>query len=236
MATRLGIHLGAARHVIERGGARNLVIVAAVDAAHAQTFALAGPVHGERMEAPAGEFEPGEKDAHLLGVVHAIDDHHGRGRALNRRLHEQCRQRGARIRHLDELDVGMAQPDAGVVAAIGLASPFALLLARQDEALGIVVVIAGAQVTVAGGVLAAGRGGSVGRPLHLRAERAPFLLPRLRLVLAQPQPLAGAIHLLQRHHAIGGHALDDEGGVRPQEIVAEVVDPGTSGGHGASFR
>ena len=48
-------------------------------------------------------------------------------------------------------------------------------------------------------------------------------------MLAQPQPLAGAVHLLERHHAVGRHALDDEGRVRPQEVVAEVVDPGTSG-------
>ena len=135
---------------------RNLVVVAAVDAAHAQALALAGPVHGERVHAAAGEFEPGEKDAHLLGIVHAVDDDHGRGGARDRRLHEQSRQSSAIVGRLDELDVGMPQPDAGMIAAIGLAAPFALLVARRVEALGVVVVVAGAQVVVAGGVRAAG--------------------------------------------------------------------------------
>src|SRR5229473_869244 len=69
---------------------------------------------------------------------------------------------GALIGHLDELDVRMAQPDAGMIAAVGLASPFALFIARENEALGVVIVVAGAQVTVAGGVLAALAGRRVG--------------------------------------------------------------------------
>src|ERR1700693_1151431 len=110
----------------------------------------------------------------------------------------------------------MPSPDAGVIAAIGLAAPFALLIAGQDEALGVVIVIAGAQVIVAGGVLAALGVRRVGHLLDLRAERPPSLAPGLRLMLPQPQALAGAIHLLERHHAVGRHALDDEGRIRPQ--------------------
>src|SRR5260370_29592306 len=120
----------------------------------------------------------------------------------------------------------MAQPDAGMVATAGLAPPFALSSARQDGALGVVVVIAGAQIVVAGGVLAATAGRFVGPALDFPRERAPFFPPGLRLVLPQPQPLAGTIHLLQRNHARGCPALDDEGCVRPQEGVAEVADPG----------
>ena len=43
--------------------------------------------------------------------------------AVARRLHEQRRQRGALVRHLDELDVRMAQPDALVPDFIGDAAP-----------------------------------------------------------------------------------------------------------------
>src|SRR5260370_7345034 len=98
----------------------------------------------------------------------------------------------------------MAQPDAGMVATVGLASPFALFIARQDEALGVVVVIAGAQIVVAGGVLAATAGRFVGPALDFPRERAPFLPPGLRLVLPQPHPLPGPAPLPPPHPPLGG--------------------------------
>ena len=78
MATRFGSTSLRVDEVIVGGGARHLVIVTGMDAAHAQAFALAGPVDGERVEAAPGELEAGEEDAHLLRVIHAVDDDHGR--------------------------------------------------------------------------------------------------------------------------------------------------------------
>ena len=153
------------------------------------------------------------------------------------RRHEQRRQRGALVGHLDELDVRMAQPDALVPDLVGVGALRLLLGAGRDEALGVVVVDAGAQIIVAGGDLAALGERVVAALLDLVAERAPFLEPGLaavRLALARAQLLAAAVDLLQRHHAVGRHAFEDEGGVRPEEIVAEVIDPGTARGH--SFR
>ena len=74
-----------------------------------------GPSMASVLHAAAGELEPAEEDAHLLGVVHAVDDDDGRRRRAGR-LHEQRRQRGAFIGHLDELDIRMAPPDALVPA------------------------------------------------------------------------------------------------------------------------
>ena len=105
------------------------------------------------------------------------------------------------IGHLDELDIGMAQPDALVPDLVGVRALRLLLRARRDEALGVVVIDAGAQIIVAGGDLAALRQRRVALLLDLVAERAPFLEPGLAavgLALARAQLLAGAVHLLER--------------------------------------
>jgi hypothetical protein len=144
-------------------------------------------------------------------------------------FHEQRRQGDALVGHLDELDVRIPHPDAGVIAAVSAPAPGALLLAREDEALGVVEIIAGPQIIVTGARLASFRRGGIGALLDKLGDSAPLLLQGVRLLLAQAQLLAGAVHLLERHHAVGRHPLDDQGRVRPQEIIAEMVDPGTSG-------
>ena len=80
----LGIDIRALGKEIESGRARHLVVEAARHIAHPARLAHAGTVETERVVAAAGEFEAAEKDAHLLGVVHAIDDDDGGRRATCR--------------------------------------------------------------------------------------------------------------------------------------------------------
>ncbi len=146
-------------------------------------------------------------------------------------LHEQRGQGGAFVGHLDELDVRLAQLDARVPDLVGVRALRLLGRAGLDEALGVVVIDAGAQIIVAGGDLVAVRQRRVTALLDLVAKRAPLLEPCLAAVgfaLPRAQLLAGAIHLLERHDAVGRHALEDEGRVRPQKVIAEVVDPGAA--------
>jgi len=65
----------------------------------------AGAVHAERVEAAAGELQAAEEDAHLLGVVHAVEHHDGGLGACAFPRHETAPERGAFIGHLDELDL-----------------------------------------------------------------------------------------------------------------------------------
>ena len=143
---------------------------------------MPGPSRQSVLIAAAGEFEAAEEDAHLLGVVHAVEHDHGRRGPVAWRLHEQRGQGGALVGHLDELDVRMAQPDALVPDLVGVRALRLLLRARRDEALGVVVIDAGAQVIVAGGDLAALGQRLVAALLDLVAERAPFLEPGLAAV------------------------------------------------------
>ena len=83
----LAVDLRALEQIVERSGARHLVVEAARHVAHAPHLAHAGPVNAKRVIAAAREFEAAEKDAHLLGVVHAVDHDHGRLGALAGRLH-----------------------------------------------------------------------------------------------------------------------------------------------------
>ena len=228
MATRLPSTSGALEQIVERRGARHLVVEAARHVAHAPHLAHAGAVDAQRVIAAPREFEAAEEDAHLLGVVHAVDHDHGRLGAVAGRLHEQRRQRGAFVRHLDELDVRLAQPDALVPDFIGEGALRLFLRAGHDEALGVVVIDAGAQVIVAGGDLVILGERVVAALLDLIAERAPFLEPGLaavRFVPARAQFLAGAIDLFERDHAVRRHALEDQDRVRPEKIIAEVIDP-----------
>src|SRR5438105_14791195 len=125
----------------------------------------------------------------------------------------------------------MPQANPRVPAAIGLLRPALLLRPGRNEALGVVVIMTGAKVVIAGAVLMAFRRGFLGAPLDEVAEGAPLLRPGVRLVLARAQPLADAVDFLERHHAVRPHALDDERGVRPEKVVAEVIDPRTARRH-----
>ena len=193
---------------------------------------MPGPSRQSVLVAAPREFEAAEEHAHLLRIVHAVEHDDRRLWAVTRRLHEQRGERGALIRHLDEFDVGMAQPDALVPDLVGVRALGFLLGARRDETLGVVMIDAGADIIVAGGHLAASGQRRVALFFDLVAERAPLFEPRLatiRLALPRAQLLAGAIHLLERYRAVGRHALEDEGRVRPQKVVAEMVDPGAAG-------
>ena len=86
------------------------------------------------------------------------------------------------IGHFDELDVRMAQPDALVPDLVGVRALRLLLRARIDEALGVVVIDAGAQIIVAGGDLVAFGQRLVAALLDLIAECAPFLEPGLAAI------------------------------------------------------
>ena len=122
---------------------------------------------------------------------------------------------------------------------VGMRALRLLLGPGLDEALGVVVVDAGAQIVVAGGDLVALGQRLVAAALDHVAERAPFLQPGLAaisLALSRAQLLAAAVDLAQRDDAIGRHALQDQRGVRPQKIVVEVVDPGAAIGHSGFLR
>src|SRR5436190_23008939 len=98
----------------------------------------------------------------------------------------------------------MAKPDALMPDLVGVGALRARLGAGRDEALGVVVIDAGAEIIVPGGDLAAFGRGFVAALLDLIAERAPLLEPGLAaigLALAGAQLFAGAIHLLQRNDA-----------------------------------
>src|SRR6185503_3562683 len=193
----LGINVRTLGKKVESRGAWYFVIVAARHVADPSRLAHAGAVQCEGVDAATCELPAREKDAHLLGIVHAVqDDDRRRRTAIRGRLHEQRRQRGSLVGHLDEFDRRFAQADAGVPAMIGFFGLRSLFRARRDEALGVVVIDAGAQIVVAGGDLVALGHRRVGAALELRAHRAPLFLPGLRIALAPAQPLADAVDLL----------------------------------------
>jgi hypothetical protein len=87
-ADALRIDLRPRRHVVVGRAARDLVVGAADDLAQPQGLRLAGPVDREGIDAALGEIEPGEDHAHLLGVVHAVEQHHGTLAARSGRAQE----------------------------------------------------------------------------------------------------------------------------------------------------
>src|SRR6266513_5151152 len=224
----LGIDIRAARHELVGRGARHFVIVARVDLAKPQRLALPRTVDRERMKSPPRELQAREKDAHLLAVVHAVEEHDGRRTALRtQRSHEVRRQRLAFVRHFDELDVPVPAFQAFLVAAQRLLVDVELALARRNEALAGVVVITRAQVVVTRGELAAVDRRGVGHLLVLLRHRAPFLPPRVGVAhAARGQPLADPVDLPDRDRAVGRHALAHESRVRPHAIAGKMIDPG----------
>ncbi len=187
---RLAVDLRPRQQIFERRRARHLVVVAARHVAHAAHLAHAGAVEAERVEAAARELEPAEEDAHLLGVVHAVDHDHRRARSRLARFHEQRRQGRALVGHFDELDVVMAQPDALVPHLVGVRALRLLLGPRLDEALGVIVVDACAQVVVARRDLVALGQGLVAAALdHAHRARA---IPPTRPCRDQPRLVAPA--------------------------------------------
>src|SRR4029077_12896313 len=65
--------------------------------------------------------------------------------------------------------------------------------------------------------------------------RAPLFVPRIRIALSHPESLTDAVDLLERDHAIGRHALQDQRCIGPKKVIAEMVDPWSTG-HEKSFR
>ena len=213
-------------------GTRHLIVVPAVDVAQALGLALAGAVDRERVDAALGEFDAGEDDAHLLAIVHAVEqDDGGRAAGHSWRLHEIGGERCALVRHVDELHVGMEPLDRGVIAAQRLAIHRHLLGTGRDEALGAVVVVAGAHVVIAGGDLPAFRRRRVGDLGDAIGHCRPFLLPRaigIGLVLARLEPLPDPIDLVHGGCGPRRHALDDLHGVAPAQVAGEMHGPGSA--------
>ena len=227
-----GVDVSARRDVIIGRGAGDLIVGPAVNFAQPQRLALPRPVDGECMDAALGELEAGEDDAHLLAVVHAIEQHHRRRPAGDaRRLHEVGRERSAFVRHVDPLDLRMEAGEGRVPAAQRLMVHGELLLRRRDEALAGIIVIAGAHVVVAGGEGKAFGRRRVGALRHAVGHGGPFLPPRaIRVALAgaRRKPRADPVDLLHRDRAIGRHSLDDLHRIGPPQIAGEMLDPGSA--------
>src|SRR6266568_4716914 len=129
------IDVRALRHELVGGRARRLVIVARVDSAKPQRLALPRPVDRERIHPAPRELEAREEHAHLLAVVHAVEEHHRRRAVLDVGLHEIRRQRLAFVGHLDELDVPVPALEPLLITAQSLPVDAELALARGNEAL-----------------------------------------------------------------------------------------------------
>src|SRR5258708_34746771 len=221
------IDVRAPRHELVRRRARHFVVVARVDLAQAQRLTLPRPVDRERIDPSPRELQAREEHAPLLAVVHAVEEHH-RGRAARGtlRLHEVRGERLALVRYLDEFDVLVPPLQSLLGAAQRLLVEVELLVARRNETLAGVVVVARAQVVVPGGEVAAFGRGLVGESFVFLRHRAPLLPPRVRVPHpARPELLRRPVYLPDRDRAVGRHALAHEGRVRPHEIAGKMVDP-----------
>src|SRR5204863_325156 len=91
------------------GASGDFVIMARIKLSQAQRLALAGPIDRKGIPAAGGKFEAVEQHAHLLAVVHAIEDDDGR-RPTRSTLcfHEDRRQRRILEWNLDKLDIAIA--------------------------------------------------------------------------------------------------------------------------------
>src|SRR5262245_36633304 len=128
----------------------------------------------------------------------------------------------------------MPAPQAFVIAAKRLLVDPELPLAQGHEALAGVVVVAGSEIEVAGGRIPVFLRRGVGELLDPRRLAAPFLRPSLRILRSpRSQPLADALDLLERHGAVGRHALAHERRIRPLEIARKRIRPGVAARHPA---
>src|SRR5213596_975448 len=94
------------------------VVVARVDPAQPQRLALPRPVDRERIHPAPRELQAREEHAHLLAVVHAVEEDDRRSAALRAlSLHEVRRQGLAFVRDFEELDVPVPALQAFLVAA-----------------------------------------------------------------------------------------------------------------------
>ena len=216
------------RHEVERCAARYLVVRPGMDVAQPQRLALPWAIDRQRVDAAPGELEPGEDHAHFLAIIHAVEQHHGRLRTGPRRGQPERRQRGVLDRYVDLDDLRIEPREGRVVAADRLAIHRELLFTRNDEALGAVIVVAGAHVEVTGGDLAAFLVGFVGNRGELVGHARPFLAPDLvdvLLVCPRLQPLADDVDLGHRGGRPGHHALDDLHRVAPAEVAGKMLNP-----------
>src|SRR5437870_1748796 len=65
-------------YIVISGASGDFVIMARIKLSQAQRLALAGPIDRKGIPAAGGKFEAVEQHAHLLAVVHAIEDDDGR--------------------------------------------------------------------------------------------------------------------------------------------------------------
>ena len=179
-----------ARDTVVGRGAGDLVVAARVHLAQPQRLALPRTVDRERVDAALGELEAGEDDAHLLAIVHAVEQHDGRRAAGDaRRFHEIGGERGALVGHVDPLDLRIQALEGRVPTAQRLLIDGELILGRRDEALAGIVVITRPHVVVAGGDGEAFGHASVGTLRHAVGHRDPFLPPRA-VGIASPERAA----------------------------------------------
>ena len=218
--------------VVVSRGAGDFVVGPAVNLAQPQRFALPWPVDRERVDATLRKLEAGEDDAHLLAIVHAVEQHDGRRAAGDAgRLHEIGGERSAFVRHVDPLDLRIEAFEGRVPAAQRLPIDGELLLGRRHEALTGIVVVARPHVVVAGGDGEAfGRRG-IATPRHTVGHRDPFLPPRavgITLAGACRKPRADPVDLFHRDRARGGHSFDDLHRIGPPQIAGKMLDPGSA--------
>src|SRR5262249_43518279 len=110
-------------------------------------------------------------------------------------------------------------------AMIGFSGLRTLFRARRDETLGVIVIDASAQIVIAGGDLVVFGECCIGAAFELRAHCTPLFAPGLRIGLPPPKLLADTVDLLERDHAIGRHALQDQSYIGPKKVIAKMVDP-----------
>ena len=85
----LGVDVEVLGEMVESRRARHFIVVAARHVTDPSRLAHAGTVQCEGVNAATRKLTAHEKDAHLLGIVHAVYHHDRRRRtAIRGRLHE----------------------------------------------------------------------------------------------------------------------------------------------------
>src|SRR5262249_23292408 len=140
------IELAPAGEILVRGGSIALGLGDERQVAEAHALAVAGTVDDKASDAARSEVGDTVAVLQLLGDVEAVEEHHARRRfrsdSVGLGMHEQRRQAGAVVGHLDWLDAWMAAEGRGVPDGVyrrGVDGN-AALRARMDETLAGLVI------------------------------------------------------------------------------------------------